>query len=106
MRFVRFIDHSYQENTMATKTRPFSAFRNGHSNALVFVIRAHSVLTAMLFIPWVFVDYLLVLFRIKDEPTPAVDIYNARLAEQNESKAKIGKSVGFNTSKKNRRDAA
>lgn len=101
MNFVKYVDYKYQELAVDSNTKSFSSLRGGHENALAFVLKTYTILIAALFIPIVFIGYVLTTLRILREPLPALDLLKADYDSRDfQRKNYMKKKVGFQTKSK------
>lgn len=98
---IRYVDCKFQELTLEANQMPFSVLRGGHTTSLTWILQVYSVVIALLFIPVVFAQYLLVLLHLNKKPLPVLELMKAgQDAEKHQMHKKMKKKLGFQSSTK------
>lgn len=101
MNFIRYVCNRSQELAMESTKAPLTGFQDAEFQALQFVFECYRFLAKVLFIPAVFANYCLVLFRIRAVPAPALELARAQAeAAKNAHLGKQARKVGFQTPQK------
>lgn len=96
IKFTRYLNNRLQTLVVEAAKGDQSTLRGAETDALQFVFSAYRFVFAGLFIPFVFIKYLLVRTGFQSAPAPELDIMkHEHELEQNARHNKLARKVGM-----------